>query len=353
MGKAIPRRDNTDAVEQYAGAMLTLFKPWDSNKSMLLKDLSQSWGDAWDTFQHELPLRFQEIINNMQAVYECKDAAHDYAALRKSRLADLKLLAAERGINPDDCDFNDDPLWYTAMQTDPEFAAEEQALLCIDAATSGGFYDVSHFAPTLLQAHPSIQFAENGDAEAAELAMKDIMLEKERYQEERLNKMQVSPSAANIANTSIYEPHDPVQTTLLRESELAKQRILLQKGSLDAWNSLKPYQTLCLCLIEKWTLNYEQTLAFLQIADNHGKELEESRPPLRMMLGGPGGAGKSQVFAAITEFYECLNQIHQLKICAPTGLAANNVGGSTCHSEASLRVSRQNMHNDNPGGEKL
>ncbi|KIJ42107.1 hypothetical protein M422DRAFT_123095, partial [Sphaerobolus stellatus SS14] len=58
--------------------------------------------------------------------------------------------------------------------------------------------------------------------------------------------------------------------------------------------------------------------------------------PIRMMLGGPGGAGKSQVFDAIKDFYKALGHFNQLKITAPTGLAANNVGGSTIHSEASL-----------------
>ena len=71
------------------------------------------------------------------------------------------------------------------------------------------------------------------------------------------------------------------------------------------------------------------------------------------MLGGPGGAGKSQVFAAITEFYKCVNHIHQLKICGPISLAANNVGGSTCHSEASLCISRDTMHAAMPSGETV
>ena len=41
-------------------------------------------------------------------------------------------------------------------------------------------------------------------------------------------------------------------------------------GSANAWSNLQPYQMLCCTLIEKYTLNNEQTLAFLIVADNHG-----------------------------------------------------------------------------------
>jgi hypothetical protein len=60
------------------------------------------------------------------------------------------------------------------------------------------------------------------------------------------------------------------------------------------------------------------------------------------MIGRPGGTGKSQIFEAtgITEFFSSLGHRHQLKITAPTGVAATNIGGATIYSEASLLVSK-------------
>jgi len=66
------------------------------------------------------------IVDNMQAVHECKDAAHDYAALQCQHLAELKLLTAERGIFPEDTDLNDDPVRFAAMQAAPEISLEIQ-----------------------------------------------------------------------------------------------------------------------------------------------------------------------------------------------------------------------------------
>ena len=71
------------------------------------------------------------------------------------------------------------------------------------------------------------------------------------------------------------------------------------------------------------------------------------------MIAGPGGTGKSQVFDAIRDFYTLLDHAYQLKITAPTGLTANNIGGSTIHSEGSLHVSRKALHADGWQGETL
>jgi len=160
------------------------------------------------------------------------------------------------------------------------------------------------------------------------------------------------PEGAGFQN-SIHLPTNPMLTSLEKEEELARKKFLAHSNNADTWNSLRPYQQLILSLVEKYTLNEEQTLAFLIFADHHGRkyEMHEKLKPLRMILGGPGGAGKSQVFDAIREFYILLGHETQLKITAPTGLAANNVGGATIHAEASLRVEYATMHSGSKHGQ--
>ena len=53
--------------------------------------------------------------------------------------------------------------------------------------------------------------------------------------------------------------------------------------------------------------------------------LHRSGAPLRGVLAGPGGSGKSEVVKALCGMYECC-------ILAPTGVAAFNVHGKTVHS---------------------
>ncbi|KAJ7016762.1 hypothetical protein C8F04DRAFT_885450, partial [Mycena alexandri] len=98
-------------------------------------------------------------------------------------------------------------------------------------------------------------------------------------------------------------------------------------------------------LIIKHTLNDEQTRAFLLLADKIGRELESGckDPPISLVCTGPGGTGKSVIFGAWKEFYEITGHPECLRLTAPTGVVASDIGGCTIHSEASLRISPAKM----------
>ena len=51
-----------------------------------------------------------------------------------------------------------------------------------------------------------------------------------------------------------------------------------------------------------------------------------------MYLGGMGGTGKSQILAALSDFFALRKEAHRFVIVAPTGSAAALLGGSTYHS---------------------
>ncbi|KIY65052.1 hypothetical protein CYLTODRAFT_337883, partial [Cylindrobasidium torrendii FP15055 ss-10] len=67
------------------------------------------------------------------------------------------------------------------------------------------------------------------------------------------------------------------------------------------------------------------------------------RKPFRLIIGGPGGTGKSHIYQAVREFYEHVGKEDELTFTAPTGVAASNIGGSTVHSELSLNIPPRNM----------
>jgi hypothetical protein len=53
--------------------------------------------------------------------------------------------------------------------------------------------------------------------------------------------------------------------------------------------------------------------------------------------------GKSVIFGAWKEFYEITGHPERLRLTAPTGVVASDIGGCTIHSEASLRISPAKM----------
>ncbi|KAJ7775636.1 hypothetical protein DFH07DRAFT_722929, partial [Mycena maculata] len=93
-------------------------------------------------------------------------------------------------------------------------------------------------------------------------------------------------------------------------------------------------------LISKHTLNDEQTRAFLLLADKIGVELEKGRKdsPMTVLCTGPGGTGKSVIFRAWEDFYKAVGHPEHLRLTAPTGVVASDIGGCTIHAEASLRI---------------
>src|SRR6266571_2511910 len=60
-----------------------------------------------------------------------------------------------------------------------------------------------------------------------------------------------------------------------------------------------------------------------------------------MMILGSGGTGKSLLISAVTETFAYHDSTECLALCATTGIAASNIGGTTLHSWAGLRRSAQ------------
>jgi hypothetical protein len=80
LGPVLPRKDKGD-IEFYCRTMLTLFCPW--RDGMNLRTDAQTWKEAFDVYPFsERHLRFMQ---NMNVLYECRDAAHDFAAQRDAR----------------------------------------------------------------------------------------------------------------------------------------------------------------------------------------------------------------------------------------------------------------------------
>ncbi|KAJ7576129.1 hypothetical protein C8J56DRAFT_736130, partial [Mycena floridula] len=91
-------------------------------------------------------------------------------------------------------------------------------------------------------------------------------------------------------------------------------------------------------IIDKFTLNKKQKLTFLLKVNNCMRSLQHNpdRKPFRLIIGGPGGTGKSHIYDAIRAFYDEIGLLSELTFTAPTGVSANNIHSSTVHSELAL-----------------
>jgi len=95
---------------------------------------------------------------------------------------------------------------------------------------------------------------------------------------------------------------------------------------------------------QEFQLNKKQNYTF-QIISNHFlkrfilKDLDEK--PLRMLMTGPGGTGKTHVVKAlqkVMKFYGCE---HKIRFLAPTGSAASLIDGMTVHKGLGIKIIKE------------
>ncbi|KAI0038036.1 hypothetical protein FA95DRAFT_1460970, partial [Auriscalpium vulgare] len=74
-GPSIPRRDRDEVHARYCRLMLILFKPWVHAAD--LRELGQSWLDAFTAFKGVCSSDLLSIMDNMQLLHECRDSRDD------------------------------------------------------------------------------------------------------------------------------------------------------------------------------------------------------------------------------------------------------------------------------------
>ena len=69
--------------------------------------------------------------------------------------------------------------------------------------------------------------------------------------------------------------------------------------------------------------------------------------PLRLIISGQGGTGKSQVIQAVTDYFAQRSQSQHLRLASYTGIATKNIHGSTLHAALNLSVLSRNQNVSN------
>ena len=93
---------------------------------------------------------------------------------------------------------------------------------------------------------------------------------------------------------------------------------------------------------KKFSLNEKQTMVYNIIArrfvDQHVFKVENKGEPLRMLMTGPGGTGKTHAVRALQELMKLYKLQHLIRFLGPTGTSAKQIGGTTIHKGLGLSV---------------
>jgi hypothetical protein len=341
IGPSLPRRDRDQIRERYCCLMLIIFKPWRHARD--LRETTESWSSAFQSFMETCSPQKQKIMDNMQILHECKDSRDDHFVQRRNRNRNRANCEITRTRESDDDDFSGDRdceeliLDHLMSIDDSQSAridrARENVLTCLKFADESGLFN-----------SPCNEMSTDNDSDGQNqvteenLTLEDIW--KAEYEEHRLEwKKRTCTNPSQIEDPNITNAQPILNDgSVFRKNNLTEQTSQPLEPHMchipPSTQIIDPQPMLAIeQLVQKFTLNREQARAFRIVAEHSTKEKPS---PLRMFIGGPGGTGKSRVITALKEFFDQQNQCRRFRLSSYTGVAAKNISGMTLHAALSL-----------------
>jgi len=317
IGRWFPRSDDEETKAFYCASMLALLKPWRSLGNDL-KQPDQTWERAFEDFVEGASWKEKRVISGLQYFHECASAAatdsHDSAfAQQLSREAEDGNLEGGDS-SPVSEGLSEEGLAELKAAAVP-YREELHGVLAIEVARRAKIFDnnVSLWstAAAQLPRHPT-----DDDLRRISSWADQLQADVERKNTRPLPNL----SDQNPVIEPLTDYTTPTATVSLLSQALASSEDALDGIDIS---HLRPDQARAYGII-KWHL--DQTL--------NGVD----PPPLRMILYGEGGTGKSRVIQTVTDAFEARGAKHILVKAAYTGVAASLVNGKTTHVIAGLSL---------------
>lgn len=341
IGRYFPTRDDPDQSQFYYASMLLLLKPW-RNIATDLKTSTETWQFAFDSFLAQAHSQVPRILSGIQYFHQCEKAAQESQVVDTSDLRhrstgdymedmDIGEVPSGSGGATQLC-INEQTLADLLASQIPR-AEELHGRLALEAAIYAGVFpfdecndpipasaesETCAHVPILsdnLTAASSIRRADHGDisnlTQWQDLMSRDV---------EQQNMQAHHPLRSN-QEMDMSADVFPIDEDVIRSGEAENRLVEMSEAALTA--------------VDPSVLNDGQKRAY-GIVTWHLDQVLAGRhpPPLRMLLHGAGGTGKSKVIQTITEFFTCRGARHLLLKAAYTGVAASLIDGKTTHTIA-------------------
>lgn len=351
VGKWFNRNDSQfqQEIHTYHASMLMLLKPW--RQLTQVKEEKESFQSSFDNMIQSGGKRMLTVIENIQYYYQCADGAKARREQEKQgtgRAVECELMVEEsellefeqrdkRGDEGHDVTEEEiDAAKKTRIPQRERFFGEQAIIEAYDA---GIFQDL--YADTTTWKEPARcaegteelmmikawekQLKETTRKQANEQGTIDLIIYRATDDKEGKRRKQ------RKEREPLVEKENPGETASKGERRERTKLAMLntdQRRAHDIVESrLRDY------ISSKRISGPDKAQTYMiTIVTEHEKE------PLRMIILGPGGTGKSMLISAITETFEHYGKEDILSKCATTGIAASDIGGKTLHSWAGLSI---------------
>ncbi|KAE8220552.1 hypothetical protein CF319_g5935 [Tilletia indica] len=332
IGAGFPRSDGSDTHgDPYCAAMMGHFIPFSGSQP--LKTGQETWEEAFA--RTEFPRAALRVMDNWAALAECEDA-RDADQLRRRRReartalrvdADIAKLGEGQGNENVDVDMEA----LAANQS----ADSGETLRFTSTLEEGGWFqvaanpNVAEFAPLL----PSPTFSRQ---------LRQTWTKEQVILEAKAKADLATPTASSGVLADQLAFDDTRRTDTLEGSHMTMSSIAPSTQRLH-WQDRAPHDLLR-ALVEERSLTPSQSLAFTIAGRRFFEALHGvSAPPLRLLMHGEAGTGKTVVVRLLRELMDRFGRGHEIKFMAPTGKAAFAIGGMTQHSAFGIEVHRRGL----------
>ena len=138
----------------------------------------------------------------------------------------------------------------------------------------------------------------------------------------------------NLGDGALY----PVLNSIESVPNLAYRR--LQVGNNPSGTTLAELVKQDLPLNRKQKLIVERVLSGALAWKDHAYDASK-REQMLLYVGGEGGVGKSQVIKAVITGMDLIKRKNEVILLAPTGAAADNIGGNTIRSALGISIAKK------------
>lgn len=324
IGRYFPRRDDPDERRYYCACMLILLKPW-RNLDMDLKRADETWEAAFNAFLASAPEKTRHILSGIQYFHDCESAARQSSNVTPSNDVDHENQEDELTLDED----------VPGNSSHARELTEEGLQIILQ--NQGSPREELHAQIAVETARNLRIFSDDEDtwesstgglpAPATDGDMEKLLRWKEQLNQDVNNQ--------NVGVSSSQGPVDNVNGDSSEGPSVERQEnpALADQGQVSYVPSGEETSEEALSAVDPSMLKDDQFRAYDIITWHLNQTLAGSKPPpLRMLLHGEGGTGKSKVIQTITEYFQSKGAKHMLLKAAYTGVAASLIEGKTTHT---------------------
>lgn len=293
IGRYFPRRDDPEIYGFYCACMLVLLKPW-RNIRTDLKAPSESWEQAFEKFVSKAPSKVLQIISGIQYLHECETAAKQRRNNDGSSGTANGRHGQVYGGLDDDFDLGEDVQVLPSEEPQTEEGLENlKSSLTPLGEELHGRHAVETGKAAKIFANDNLMWAVDATQTIANATGDDLrrLLSWRAQMEADINKQNEGADqpiieqddTAEVACLEITRPR-PAQVTHIELGNEASEASLPGVDPSELRTDQRRAHDIVI-----WHL--DQTLAGAQ------------PPPLRMIIYGEGGTGKSKVIQTITDSF--------------------------------------------------